>query len=139
MNHWIFKCYPEFYDLEKRLADQEPRLTWDVTRCHKLVTVDDVAFIWQTGNMQGIRAAIRIESSPQLMPQMDSERKFSTIPDTSVGWRVYATILRRELNISTDTLRKIEGLDGLFNFHNVTAPIYQMAPFEANILKKLIE
>lgn len=139
MNYWIFKCNPDFYRLDARLTDPEPRTTWIINRYRERVQADDIAFIWQTGKHRGIRAAIRVDSPPQDMPELESEMKFQTSPDASFDCRVYATVLRRDLDISADKLRAIPGLEGLSVFRGFRqGTIFPVTPEEAGILKRVI-
>jgi hypothetical protein len=139
MKHWIFKYNTDIYRLDLRLDDPEPRMTWSISRYREQIQADDVAFLWQTGKHRGIRAMIRIDSSPQDMPELESEQKYWTPPDTSVRCRVYAMILRRDLDVSADKIRTIAGLEGLSALQAVPAGIFAVTPEEAAILLRAIE
>ena len=138
MNYWIFKCNLDIYRLDLRLADAEPRMTWSISRYRERVQADDVAFLWQTGRRRGIRAMIRVDSSPQDMPELESEQKFWLPADASVKCRVYATILRRDLDIPATKLRTIPGLENLSALQRVQAGIFEVKPDEAEVLIRVI-
>ena len=140
MKYWILKCNPDYYRLDERLADPEPRITWSISRYRDDVHAYDMAFIWETGKRRGIRATIRIDSEPQEMPELESEVKYQTTPDTSLAWRVYATILLRDLHVSADKLRAVPGLEALSVFHGYRqSTVYPVSDDEAAILLRLIE
>ncbi len=139
MNYWIFKCNPERYLLEDRLADPEPSTTWRISRYRDRVQADDVAFIWETGSHRRIRATIRVDSSPQDMPELESELRFQTVPDTKIDCRVYATYLRRDLRIPATELRVVAGLEGLSVFHGYQqTTVFRVTSEEAAVLLRVI-
>ena len=74
------------------------------------------------------------------MPELASEIKYQTTPDTSVDCRVYATFLRRNLEISAAELQSVRGLEELSVFHGVQqGTVFPVKSEEADILMKFIE
>ena len=140
MNCWIFKCNPDRYRLDERLSDPESLTTWLVSRYRERIAAGDLAFIWQTGGERGIRATIRIDSSPEDMPELDNEQKYQVSPDRRIACRVRAAFIRRDLNFSAATLMTIPGLENLSVFHGFQQTTnFEVTTDEATILLKMIE
>jgi hypothetical protein len=140
MNYWIFKCNPDRYRLDERLSDPEPLTTWLVSRYREKIAAGDLAFIWQTGGERGIRATIRIDSSPEDMRELDSEQKYQGSPDTKFNCRVFATFLRRDLNFPAASLKRVPGLEKLSVFHGFQQTTnFEVTTDEATILLRAIE
>jgi len=139
MNYWIFKCDPTKYKLDSRLADQESRTRWHISRYREKVQVGDIAFIWQTGKHRAIRATMRIDSLPEDVLELDTEQKYLETPNSSIECRVDATILRRDLDLSADKIRTIAGLEGLSALKAVPAGIFEVTSAEATILLEEFE
>ena len=140
MNCWIFKCNPDRYRLDERLSDPEQLTTWLVSRYHERIAAGDLAFIWQTGGQRGIRATIRIDSSPEDLPELDSEQKYRDSPDTKIACRVYATFLRRDLNLPAASLQSVPGLENLSVFHGFQQTTnFEVTTDEATILLRSIQ
>jgi hypothetical protein len=111
MNYWIFKCNPQHYQLEKRLADTEPRATWRVSRYHDEIQTGDIAFIWETGRRR-IRATIRIVSQPKEMPELKHELTHC-LPslDASVKCRIEAVFESRDFEPLAGFLHVFGGIE----------------------------
>jgi hypothetical protein len=140
MNCWIFKCNPDRYRLDERLSDPESLTTWLVSRYRERIAAGDLVFIWQTGGERGIRATIRIDSSPEDMPELDNEQKYQVSPDRRIACRVRAAFVRRDLNFSAATLMTIPGLENLSVFHGFQQTTnFEVTTDEATILLKMIE
>jgi hypothetical protein len=140
MNYWIFKCNPDRYRLNERLSDPEPLTTWLVSRYRERIAAGDLAFIWQTGGERGIRATIRINSSPENMPELDNEQKYQVSPDRRIACRVRAAFVRRDLNFSAATLKAIPGLKNLSVFHGFQQTTnFEVTREEATILLRTVQ
>jgi predicted RNA-binding protein with PUA-like domain len=140
MAFWIFKCNPEKYRLEDRLADPNPRLSWTVSRHRDEIESGDTVFLWVTGSDRGIRAVMRVDEAPALMAELESEQAYWAERDTQEQWRVLGTLTHRIANLSHTTLRNVAGLEDLSVFHG----FQQMTNFpvtrdEGAILMRMIE
>ncbi len=76
MAFWIFKCNPEVYRVEDRLADPNPTLSWTVSRHREEIGAGDTVFLWITGRDRGIRAVMRIDQAPRMMAELESEQQY---------------------------------------------------------------
>jgi hypothetical protein len=140
MNWWIFKCNPSCYRLDERLSDPEPLTTWLVSRYRERIAAGDLAFIWQTGAERAIRATIRIDSSPEDIPELASEQKYQHTPDIKIACRVRATFLRRDLNLSAANLMTLPGLKNLSVFHGFQQTTnFEVTSDEAAILLRAVQ
>lgn len=138
MNYWIFKCNPQKYELDARLADPEPRTTWLVSRYRDEIRQGDIAFIWQTGKERGLRAALRIETDPAEMVEFSHEQKYLPEPDTRLQVRIVGTYILRFPVILGKTLKAIEELHGMSVFHGFNqATNYRLTQVEGECLKRL--
>ena len=117
MNYWIFKCNPDLYNLDARLRDQNPEITWLVTRYINDIRPGDVAFLWQTGEERGIRAVMKIETLPQAMPELPSEQSYWATPETQVRCRVRGKLSHKGFALSADQLKALPTLADLSVFH----------------------
>src|SRR5262245_1787404 len=116
MAFWIFKCNPEKYRLADRLADPNPMITWTVSRHRGEIGPGDTVFLWVTGPDRGIRAVMRVDEAPRLMPELESEQQYWAERDTQEQWRVLGTLICRDVNLSHTALRGIDGLENLSVF-----------------------
>jgi hypothetical protein len=142
MAYWIFKCNPERYKLEERLADANPTTTWLVTRYRNEIGPGDIVFLWQTGVDRGIRAVIRVDEAPKDMRELEHERPYWTEPDDGVQCRIVGTLTHRAVNLGHEYLRGIPGLAELSVFRrnvNQQAPNFEVTPEEGAVLMSLIE
>jgi hypothetical protein len=99
-----------------------------------------VIFIWETGRDRGIRAALRAESVPQDLPELESEQPYWTEPDQEVRCRVMATITHRDVNLHHTDLRDVPGLENLSVFHGFQQGTnFLVTPEEGLILRRLVE
>jgi predicted RNA-binding protein with PUA-like domain len=119
MAFWIFKCDPNRYLLEDRLADQNTKITWTVSRFRDEIGHGDTVFLWVTGNERGIRAVIRVDEAPRLMAELESEQAYLKEHDTEERLRVVGTLTHRDVNLRLDELRKVKGLEQLSVFKGV--------------------
>ncbi len=139
MNYWIFKCNPENYRLDARLADPEPKSSWTVTRYRDEIAAGDIVFVWQTGPKRGFRAVLKLDSAPQVMPELEHEQKFNRVRDTEERCRVVATITERRMNLPHTLLRATSGLAKLSVFHGFRqATNFPMTEGEAKIVLSLL-
>jgi hypothetical protein len=99
VNFWIFKCNPDKYHLYSRLRDEERAITWAVTRFRDEIAVDDIAFIWQTGQYRGIRAAMRIDKAPGNWPELEVEKRYAKELESDDCLRVVGTLIRRDVHL----------------------------------------
>jgi hypothetical protein len=100
MSFWIFKCNPDMYDVDGRLRDREPTITWAVTRFRGEIEIGDIVFIWQTGNDRGIRAVLYINKAPGDWPEPEVEKRYAKEPESEDCVRVVGTLIRRDLHLS---------------------------------------
>ena len=84
MAFWIFKCNPDLYRLDERLADPNPTQTWTVNQHPDEIGPGDSVFLWVTGPNRGIRAVMQVLEGPCEMPELDSEQAYWEEPDTQV-------------------------------------------------------
>ena len=140
MAFWIFKCNPEKYRLEQRLADPNPTLTWTVSRHRDKIEPGDIAFLWVTGRDRGIRAIMRVDEAPRLMAEFDSEQTYWVEQDTRELWRVSGAFIHRNIQISSKSLHKVPGLEELSVFHGWQQTTnFPVTPDEGAILTGIIE
>jgi len=138
MSYWIFKCSPDDYRLDARLADPTPTISWRVTRYRDEITEGDMAFVWQTGPNRRFRALLHLDSDPQMIPEIKGEQKYNRVRDTETKFRVLATITQRQINLPHTLLRATPGLDGLSLFHGFQQGTnFRMTEKEARIVLKL--
>lgn len=116
MNYWIFKCDPQKYRLNERMADPNPLITWNVTRYREQIQPGDIVFLWETGTERGIRAVLRVDSIPQEIPEIESEQRYWVARDTAIKCRVRGTIEKRDVKLSHSILRETPGLENLSVF-----------------------
>jgi predicted RNA-binding protein with PUA-like domain len=117
MNYWIFKCNPDKYDIDKRMADPAVDTSWRVTRYRSEVRMGDIAFIWRAGPKRGIVAVMSIESNPHKMEEPELERKYAINLNTGIMWRVKGRFTIRFLTLYSENLKKIPELNKLSVFH----------------------
>ena len=140
MNYWIFKCNPEKYCINERLENPEPRTTWRVTRYKTEIQAADIAFIWRTGQHRGICAVMRIDTVPQEMPELDSEKPYCVDLDTGVTCRVAGTFIQRFPCVSHEVLRSVPELENLSIFHGYQqATNFPVTPLEGEVIMNVIQ
>jgi len=141
MAFWIFKCNPERYRLDERLADRaNSRITWTISRFKDEIGPGDTVFLWVTGNDRGIRAIMRVDDAPRMMPELESERAYWFDDDTKERLRVVGTLTHWNVNLRHDELRATEGLAELSVFKGFQqATNFPVTPEEGMILLRLIE
>jgi hypothetical protein len=113
MAFWIFKCNPKHYRLSERLADPNPTISWRVTKHHNEIMSGDTAFIWETGPNRGIRAVMRVDKGPREIREIETEQPYNVRRDTAMKSRVLGTLTCRDLNLSAEMLRGVQGLENL--------------------------
>lgn len=116
MAFWIFKCNPELYRLEDRLADSNPTISWSVSRHREEIGPGDTVFLWVTGSDRGIRAVMRVDHAPRMMAELETEQAYWAGRDTEEKWRVVGTLTHRDVNLSHSDLRETPGLEQLAVF-----------------------
>jgi predicted RNA-binding protein with PUA-like domain len=140
MAFWIFKCNPEKYRLEDRLADPNPTLTWTVSRHPDEIEPGDTVFLWVTGSHRGIRAVMRVDQAPRLLAELESEQPYWAERDTQEQWRVLGTLTHRFANLSHTILRSVPGLGDLSVFHGFQQMTnFPVTPEEGALLMRMIE
>lgn len=117
MNYWIFKANPQYYRLDERLSDPEPRITWSVTRYKDLIRKGDLAFIWRTGTQRGICALMSITSYPEIMEEIESEKKYALRPDVGLSLKVKGVLSDRFKLITSKSLKEIPSLESMSVFY----------------------
>jgi hypothetical protein len=137
---WIFKCNPEIYRLEDRLADPNPTLTWTVSRHREEIGPGDTVFLWVTGRNRGIRAVMRVDQAPHEMDEMESEQRYWAERDTQKKWRVVATLTHRDVNLPHTVLRETPGLENLSVFQGFQQMTnFPVTPDQGAILLRLMQ
>jgi hypothetical protein len=140
MNYWIFKVNPEKYRIDDRFNDPNPNITWSVTRYKEQIRIDDLAFIWKTGNPHGICGLLSITSNPTLMYEPEIENKYAFRPDYESSLKVMAVILKSFPIIDSSFLKQIQGLEKLSVFHGFQqATNFPVSLNEGKLLLKIIE
>lgn len=140
MAFWIFKCNPERYRLSERLTDSSPILTWTVTRFREDIQVGDTVFLWETGENRGIRAVLRVDQPPRDIPELDSEQQYWAEPDQSVSCRIVGILTHRGIDLTSERLRQVPGLENLSVFKGYQqATNFPVSPSEGAILLDLVE
>lgn len=151
MAYWIFKANPEHYRLAERLADPEPRTSWEITRFEDRIREGDLAFIWRTDantKRRGFCALIAIDSNPDEFQELANEIPYQVVNKTAPRMRVHATYLNRFELISAHTLKEMPVLSGITVFRDgppedtrdrfTIATNYDMSDEEAIELLRLI-
>jgi hypothetical protein len=139
MRFWIFKCNPDFYRLNDRLADQEPRITWLVSGYKVEISAGDIAFIWETG-VRRIRGIMEISDGPREMLELEHEQQYLTKPDRIKKLRVCGRLdSKRDVCISHTELRPIPSLENLSMFHgNQQGTNFPVEQKEGEIIQEMI-
>ena len=140
MAFWIFKCNPDGYRLDDRLADPNPTISWTVSRHREEIVPGDTVFLWVTGRSRSIRAIMWVDEAPRLMAELESEQPYWAERDTEEKWRVLGTLTHRGVNLSHNDLREVPGLEKLSVFRG----FQQMTNFpvtseQGAILLRLVE
>jgi predicted RNA-binding protein with PUA-like domain len=139
MAYWIFKCNPEKYSLEDRLADPNPKITWTVSRFRDEINAGDTVFLWITGLKRGIRAVIRVDTPPKLMAELESEQTYWKDRDTEERWRVTGTIINRNVDLDHTVLKEVAGLEELSVFTGYQQTTnFAVTPEQGIILQRLV-
>jgi 5-methylcytosine-specific restriction protein A len=139
MAYWLFKCNPGRYNLDARLLNPDPVITWTVSRYADEIRPGDKVFLWATGPDRGIRAVIRVDEGPRPMPERESEQQYWSERDESVKDRVVGTLIHRGLSLTADDLRPVPGLEQLAVFHGFQqATNLRVTDAEGDILMELV-
>jgi hypothetical protein len=142
MAFWIFKCNPEKYRFAERLANRYPTISCLVSRHREEIAPGDTVFFLETGRNRGIRAVMRIEQGPQLMPELEAEQPYWIEPDTEVRWRVVGQLTKWPVNLPHTTLREVPGLENLSVFRQDVfqqTTNFPVTDAEGTILMSLVE
>ena len=138
MAFWIFKCNPDKYRLADRLADPNPTLTWTVSKFRDEIIAGDTVFLWVTGAQRGIQAVIRVDEPPRLMAEMENQQAYWAERDTQ-EFRIVGTLTHRDINLSGNELREVEGLADLSVFIGFQqATNFPVTPAQGEILSRLV-
>lgn len=103
------------------------------------IKAGDIVFLWVTGPQRGIRAVMRVEKPPCLMPDRESEQVYWAERDTQEKFWVIGTLTHRHVNLPHHKLREIEGLENLsvfIGFQQTTN--FPVTPAQGEILMRLI-
>lgn len=139
MSYWIFKCNPSKYNLDARLKDPEPLLTWTVTRFQNDIKAGDIVFLWRSGEPRGIVATIKVLSNPVAMFEMQHEKKYWDGADEKELVRVVAEITNRFIILLSSKLKETPGLEDLSVFHGFQqATNFPVRENEGEIILKTI-
>ena len=141
MAFWIFKCNPEKYRLEDRLADPNPTLTWTVSRHRDEIELRRHSLpVGNRCSNRGIRAVMRVDQAPGLLAELESEQPYWVDRDTQEQWRVLGTLTHRFVDLSHTALRNVPGLEELSVFHGFQQMTnFPVTPEEGAILMRMIE
>jgi hypothetical protein len=140
MKYWIFKVNPDIYRIDDRFKDPNPNITWSVTRFRDQIKIDDIAYIWRTGNPRGICGTLYITSNPTVMYEPEIENRYAIKPDYQAGLKVMAIITAYFPIIESETLKIIPGLEGLSVFHGFQqATNFPVTFEESKILMRVID
>jgi predicted RNA-binding protein with PUA-like domain len=140
MAYWIFKCNPDKYHLEDRLADPEPAITWTVTRFREEINASDIVFLWVTGEQRGVRAVMKITEPPRSMTELEREQKYWAERDDDEQIRVIAIFTHRDVNLHHTELREVDGLENLSMFHGFQQGTnFRVTDAEGEVLMRLVE
>ena len=140
MNYWIFKCNPDKYRIDDRLKDPENKITWLVTRYRDKIKVDDIAFIWRTGNKRGIVGAIKIVEKPFWRKELDTELPYCIDLDNSLRMRVVADIFSRGPFLSQEYIQSVSKLQDLSIFRGFKqATNYKITENEGRLILDIMK
>ncbi len=141
MNYWIFKVNPEFYRIDARMLNPNPRITWQVAQHRDQIRRGDIAFIWRTGAVKGIIAVMKIDTDPIEMADLPGERGYYIYPEEEIiRTRVIGTLTRRFPLIPADHLRTYPGLEALAVFNGFQGMWnFPVTPEEGMILDGLVK
>jgi hypothetical protein len=132
MNYWIFKCNRELYDLDGRLNDPEPSITWAVTRYKNEIQAGDIVFIWQVGDDRGIRAVMQIDRSPAVLPEPEVEQRYAKEAEGPQSLRAVGTLIRRDLDLTQDEVEEELREAGIERF-SLTQGVQQGTNFRLSV------
>jgi predicted RNA-binding protein with PUA-like domain len=140
MAFWIFKCNPENYRLNDRLADPNPKISWTISRHREEIGPGDTVFLWVTGRNRGIRGVMRVDEAPRLMSEIESEQPYWAERDTQEKWRVVGTLTHRDVNLSHNDMRGESGLEELAVFQGFQQMTnFPVTPEQGVILLRLVQ
>lgn len=135
MNYWIFKCDPEEYLFDQRMADPEPATTWRVTRYADEIRAGDLAFIWKTGKERGVYAVMAIDENPKEREEYDHENNYNVTKDYGLKMRVCGRYVSRFVKIPSTVLKRIPELLELSVFHGFKQGTnFKVTPDEGRVL-----
>jgi hypothetical protein len=139
MAFWIFKCDPKRYRLADRVTDPMTETTWLVTRYKREIAPGDTVFLMETGPHRCIRAVMRVDSSPEQMPENEDEQQYWNGRDTEVRCRVRGTITHRaELPIAElEHINSLQDLSIFKGFQQGTN--FRVSNDEGQVLLSMIE
>lgn len=141
MNYWLFKTNPNIYDIDSRLLDPEPKLSWSVKRYRKEIKIGDIGFIWRAGIPRGIVAVMAIKSDPYYLPFNRDLPRWSGVDkiDGELLFRFPAITPSRTPIILANHLRNYTEMGNFCTFHGYQAAgIYKVSQGEGNFIKSLI-
>lgn len=72
---WIFQVNPLIYDIEKSLQNLT-KMTWLTKQYRHNIHIDDVVFIWKSGNSGGLVAVGTVISEPSLMNEYEEMSQY---------------------------------------------------------------
>lgn len=140
MSFWLFKCNPAHYNLSDRLADPNPILTWTVSRFQGEISAGDTVFLWVSGPNRAIRAVLRVDEAPRDRTELDSEQRYWSEPDRTVKPRILGTLTHRQVDLTAEYLRSVQGLENLPVFHGFQqATNFRVTDADGVTLMSLIE
>jgi len=140
MDFWIFKSNPEIYRLDDRLTDPNPTISWTVSQHRGEIGPGDIVFLWVTGRNRGIRAVMRVDEAPRLMSELESEQPYWSERDTREKWRIVGTFTHRDINLSHNDLRDVEGLQELAVFQGFQQKTnFPVTPEQGAILLRFVQ
>ena len=139
MNYWLFKCNTDMYDLESRLQDLNPTITWNVSRYRKEIKKGDQVFLWVSGKKGGVRAVFEIDTPPIEMAEIESEKPYWKTKDKPVRLRVIGTLSKTNKFIPAEQVKQKASLKNMSIFGYPGATNYPVTKKEGNAILSLLE
>jgi len=140
MNYWLFKGNPAKYDIDARLRNPEPRITWTVSRYEEEISSGDIAFICRSGPDREIVAVMQIDSEPKETADYDSEMPYVVDLPTGAHCRVSGILTHRHINLPAEKLREVPELRNFCLFHGFQqATNFRVTAEEGKTIMALID
>jgi len=139
MQYWIFKCNQDRYDLEARLQDPNPTITWNVTRYQKKIKKGDIVMLWVSGKNPGIKATFKIDTLPIEMAEIESEKSYWKEEDEPIRDRVIGTLRKKRGFVPISDIKLIALLRKMSIFGYSGATNYLITEDQGKVLLKMFD